>query len=70
MSVLGFINELYSIAYDGVLTSIFYDRLYLVFKEQFLKKLSDILDLINEFYSLGYDGVFISLFKWLFYDPI
>ena len=70
MSVLDFINELYSLACDGVLTSIFYDRFYLVLKEQFSKGLSDVLDLINELYSLGYGGVFILLFKRLFYDTL
>ena len=69
MSVLDFINELYSLACDGVLTSIFYDRFYLVFEEQFSKGLSDVLNLINELYSIGY-GVFILLFKILFYDTL
>ena len=69
MSVLDFINELYSLACDGVLTSIFYDRIYLVFEEQFSKGLSDVLNLINELYSIGY-GVFILLFKILFYDTL
>jgi len=69
LSVLDFINELYSLACDGVLTSIFYDRFYLVFEEQFSKGLSDVLNLINELYSIGY-GVFILLFKILFYDTL